>query len=227
MVYVRSHKFCCCLPVRFGVFVMSLAALLLGGLVAIAGWIQVKNLPQHPIAKDDEHALYIYAVMFSILALIGGFGFIGTLSKQRGLVSIFATMLAFHLGFSIATGIFAIYTLFKRNTDEALFNCINNSTDQTVVDSCHEGLKILKIIVVVGYCVTWLIELWGVLIVNSYVKQLKEEEMANVLGNGPVILPNAPMSHYDPNGPMSHYFPRPTTDTRSPSRAKRWATRLT
>jgi uncharacterized membrane-anchored protein YitT (DUF2179 family) len=68
-------------------------------------------------------------------------------------------MLVFHLGFCIATGIFVIYTLFKRNTDEALFNYINSSINQTVVDSCHEGLKILKIIVVVGHCVTWLIEL--------------------------------------------------------------------
>jgi len=203
MVYVRSHKFCCCLPVRFGVFVMSLVTLLLGGLVAVGGWLQVKALPQHPLANGDEKALYIYAVMFSLLALIGGFGFIGTISKQRGLVSLFGSLLAFHLGFSIATGIFAIYTLFKRNTDEALFNCINGSTDQTVVDSCHEGLKILKILVVVGYCVTWLIELWGCLIVNSYVKQLKEEEMANVTN------PNAPMAHYVPPPANGYAFTQP------------------
>jgi len=203
MVYVRSHKFCCCLPVRFGVFVMSLGALLLGGLVAVAGWIQVKNLPQHPLAQGDENALYIYSVMFSILALVGGFGFIGTLSKQRGLVSLFGSLLAFHLGVSIATGIFTIYTLFKRNTDEALANCINGSTDQTLIDSCHEGLKILKIVVVAGYVVTWLIELWGCLILNSYVKQLKEEEMANV------VVPNAPMSHYVPPPANGYAFTQP------------------
>ncbi|KAJ7254703.1 hypothetical protein B0H12DRAFT_1114907 [Mycena haematopus] len=206
MVYVRSHKFCCCLPVRFGVFVMSLAALLLGGLVAVAGWIQVKNLPQHPLSNDNKNALYIYSVMFSILALVGGFGFIGTLSKQRGLVSLFGSLLAIHLGFSVATGIFAIYTLFKTNSDEALTNCINGSDDQTLIDSCHEGLKILKIIVVVGYCVTWLVELWGCLIVSSYVTQLKEEEMANVIGS---VNPNAPMVHYVPPPANGYAFTQP------------------
>jgi hypothetical protein len=70
-------------------------------------------------------------------------------------------MLGFHLGLSIVTGIYTIYTLFKRNTDEALANCINGSDDQTVIDGCHEGLKILKILVVVAYCVSWLIELCG------------------------------------------------------------------
>jgi len=206
MVYVRSRKFCCCLPVRFGVFVMSLATLLLGGLVAVAAWIEVGKLHDHPLSKGDETALYIHAVMFSFLALVGGFGFFGAISKQTGLVSLFGTMLGFHLGLSIVTGIYTIYTLFKRNTDQALANCINGSDDQTVIDGCHEGLKILKILVVVAYCVSWLIELYGCIVVMSYVKQLREEEAASVAA---VRIPNAPLSHYDPNGPMSHYIPPP------------------
>ncbi|KAF7338727.1 hypothetical protein MSAN_02194900 [Mycena sanguinolenta] len=201
MAYVRSHKFCCCLPVRFGVFVMSLAALLFGGIVAVAGWIQVKNLPEHPLSDENKKALYIYSVMFSILALVGGFGFIGVLSKQRGLVSSFGSMLAIHLGFSIGTGIFAIYTLFKTNSDEALANCINGSDDQTVIDSCHDGLKILKIVVVAGFATAWLIELWGCLIVSSYVAQLKEEEMASIT--------SAPMVHYVPPPANGYAFTQP------------------
>ncbi|KAJ7705296.1 hypothetical protein B0H17DRAFT_1193001 [Mycena rosella] len=159
MGYVRSHKFCCILPVRFGVFVMSIAALLGGGLLAVAGWIQVKNLHERPLSKGDEKALYIYAIIFSVLTLVGGFGLFGTLSKKRSLVSLFGSMLGFHLGFSIATGAFSMFTLFKRNSDEALANCINGSTDQDVIDGCRDGLKVLKIVVVVAYVVTWLIEL--------------------------------------------------------------------
>jgi hypothetical protein len=97
----------------------------------------------------------------SILALVGAFGLFGAISKKTGLVSLFGSMLAFHLGFSIATGVFTIYTLFKRNSDEALANCVNGSTDQNVIDGCKEGLKILKIVIVVVYVVTWLVELCG------------------------------------------------------------------
>lgn len=44
MVYVRSRKFCCCLPVRFGVFVMALLGIFGGGAVSVVGWLQIKQL---------------------------------------------------------------------------------------------------------------------------------------------------------------------------------------
>ncbi|KAJ7472239.1 hypothetical protein B0H11DRAFT_2282809 [Mycena galericulata] len=199
MVYVRSRKFCCCLPVRFGVFVMSLAALLGGGLVAVAGWIEVKNLHDNPVSKQDEYALYIHAIMYSLLALIGAFGLYGTISKKIGLVSSFGSALAFHLGFSVVTGIYTIYTVFKRNSTAAMTNCVNGSTDQTVIDGCQNGLKIVKGLVIAIYVVTWIIELYGVIIINNYVRQLKEEELVQ----GTAVNPNA----YIPNAPMTSYAP--------------------
>lgn len=44
MVYVRSRKFCCCLPVRFGVFVIAILGIIGGGLVSVGGWLQIKRL---------------------------------------------------------------------------------------------------------------------------------------------------------------------------------------
>ncbi|KAJ7489462.1 hypothetical protein FB451DRAFT_1081087 [Mycena latifolia] len=204
MGYVRSHKFCCCLPVRFGVFVMSAAASLGGGLVAVASWIQVKNLHEHPVSKGDERALYINAIIFSILALVGAFGLFGTMSKKTSLVSLFGSMLGFHLGFSIATGVYAMFTLFKRNSDEALADCVNGSMDADTIDGCKNGLKLLKVLVVTAYVVTWLIELYGCIIVSSYVKQLKEEEAVR---DGMAATPNAPVTVYAP--PATYAFTQP------------------
>jgi hypothetical protein len=38
MTYVRSHTFCCCIPVRFGVFILSTLFSLGGGIIAVSGW---------------------------------------------------------------------------------------------------------------------------------------------------------------------------------------------
>jgi hypothetical protein len=90
---------------------------------------------------------------------VGGFGFISAISKQTRFVFLFRRLLASHLNFSFFTGIYTIYTLFKHISDMALANCSNRSSDQTIIDGCHERLKILKILVVVTYSVTWLMEL--------------------------------------------------------------------
>jgi|ERR1700728_3859252 hypothetical protein len=44
MVYVRTRTFCCCLPVRFGVFILTTFGVLVGGLLSVGGWLQVANL---------------------------------------------------------------------------------------------------------------------------------------------------------------------------------------
>ncbi|KAJ6575603.1 hypothetical protein DFH09DRAFT_915416 [Mycena vulgaris] len=183
MVYVRSRKFCCCLPVRFGVFVMSILAVLGGGLVAAAGWIQVKNLRIHPLSKTDEVSLYIVASMFSILALVGAFGLIGTIGKKAGLVSLFGGMLNIHLGFSVISGAFAIYSLFKQDANplinnDSLASCIHGSTDKHLIDTCKTASNVAKGLIVAAYVLSWLIELYGCIIVHNYVKQLDEERDA-------------------------------------------------
>lgn len=83
------------------------------------------------------------------------------------MISAFAIGLAVHLGFSIAAGIFSIYTMFARDSSGALDTCIKNATQgsnatQTPDDiskTCKKGLIILKAIVVTIYVLTWLIQL--------------------------------------------------------------------
>lgn len=76
MVYVRSQKFCCCLPVRFGVFVMTLAGTLFGGFVAVAAWIAFSKTHENPEAYDQDQKIgvIIQAVAYTLLALVSLFG---------------------------------------------------------------------------------------------------------------------------------------------------------
>jgi len=195
MGHVRSRKFCCCLPVRLGVFVLSFLITLGGGVVAVFSWMEVKNFHNDP--DVDKSTLYIHAAVSSTLTLVGGFGLIGCLAKQRALVAIFATMLAVHLGFSIATGIYAIYQLFKADDTAQISNCIINSDDESdAAARCANAVKILKIAVVTAYSLSWLIELWAVLVIRSYTQQLSDEEDANI------VQPTASMpSFYAPPAP--------------------------
>jgi hypothetical protein len=39
-IRVRSRTFCCCLPVRFGVFILTILGMAGGTLLAVVGWLQ-------------------------------------------------------------------------------------------------------------------------------------------------------------------------------------------
>jgi len=177
--YVRSHTFCCCLPVRFGVFLLSLLALGGGGFVAAISWIKISHLKQHPLGKIEEISLWVQASIFSFLALLAIFGFLGAIIKNRGMVSGFGTAIAVHLGFSIAAGIFTIYTMFARDSQEALDKCITKAGDDSdaTVQSCKKALILIKAVVVAVFVLMWLIQLYGYFVVERYVDQLDEERM--------------------------------------------------
>jgi len=177
--YVRSRTFCCCLPVRFGVFLLSLLALAGGTILAVYGWIKLSHLKEHPLAKIDEIALWIQSSLFSLLALLALFGFFGAMVKNRGMVSGFAIAIAIHLGFSIAAGCFSTYTMFARDSQAVLDSCIQKSKEDSdaAMQSCKSGLVLLKALIVVIYVLTWLIQLYAYFVVERYVDQLDEERL--------------------------------------------------
>jgi len=177
--YVRSRTFCCCLPVRFGVFLLSLLALAGGSILAIYGWVQLFHLKEHPLAKIDEISLWIQSSLFSLLAILAIFGFIGAMIKNRGMVSSFAIAIAIHLGFSIAAGCFSIYTMFARDSQAVLDSCLQKSNDDSdaAMESCKKGLVLIKALIVVIYVLTWIIQLYAYFVVERYVDQLDEERL--------------------------------------------------
>jgi len=207
--YVRSQKFCCCLPVRLGVFVMSLVAMVGGSFVAAIGWIQVAQFGTHPREKWEEIALWIHSSMFSLLALLAIMGFIGCLIKSRGMVSSFAIALALHFGFSLASGIFTLYTLFRQSPQESIDKCVNGSEDPEIIQSCGNSIGLMKGIMVAIYVLTWLIQIYAYFVVERYVDQLDDERMAK----NTVVIPRstAPqMTTYNgyPAAPYAFTSPR-------------------
>jgi len=176
MVYIRARKFCCCLPVRFGVFVMTVLGAIGGGLVCAVGWLQIAQMKQHPLSKLDEIALWIQTIMYTILAVVSLFGFFGACIKHRSFISLYFTMLAAHFVFSIVSGTYSLYTLFHNEGQAAIESCINGSDDELTKEFCGEGHALMKGIVVSIFVVIWLLELYGCIIVNNYMEQLAEEE---------------------------------------------------
>jgi len=172
MSYVRSRTFLCCLPVRFGVFVMVLFGLLGGILVSTVGIIQLKN---HQIGG---YAPILSVIMYLILAIVSLFGMVGTIMRRRRLVAVYWALLTAHLAFSILAGVFSLVTIYK-NAPANLNACINGSKSQSVIGNCQDAEKMAKGITTALYIIIWLGQIYGIVIVDRYCKQLADEEDAS------------------------------------------------
>jgi hypothetical protein len=88
------------------------------------------------------------------------FRLIGTFIKRRSFVSWYSTVMAWHLGFSIASGAFFIFTLFRKAGENEVDKCIaNNGGDSNKEEDCRRAFKLGRGIVIALYIVFWLFEL--------------------------------------------------------------------
>jgi len=182
MVYIRTRKFCCCLPVRFGVFIMTVFGTIVGGLVCIAGWLAVSHFNQStPLSHQDEIALYIQTIMYTLLAVVSAFGFIGAVIRSPTLVSLYSSLLIGHFVFNLIIGIFSIYSLFHQNASDLSTKCDDLAADDIGNQLCGNGMTVVKGLMIAFLVLIWLIQLYGIIIVSNYVDQLDEEAAAGYL----------------------------------------------
>ncbi|RDB26774.1 hypothetical protein Hypma_005290 [Hypsizygus marmoreus] len=180
MAYIRSRTFCCCIPVRFGVFILSLVGVIGSILCCAAGWVQVTRLRNNPVPPPtaDVVAIWLHSSLFTLLAILSLFGFIGCLIKSRNSVRAYSFGLILFLGLSIASGAYALHTLFTSDPLVVINSCINTPGANLTWDACKANIKVYKGISVTLYILMWLLMIYAYVIVDNYVEQLDDEMAA-------------------------------------------------
>jgi hypothetical protein len=170
-----------------------------GSFVAGVGILQLVGTSRGPIDQSDKIALWIQTIMYAILGVVGAFGFVGTLIRNLRMVSTFAFVLALHLGFSIASGVFSIYAMFTQDPRTAVSQCVGNAASQGVnvsATDCQNGITVMKGVMVGVYVLTWVVQLYAYFIVERYAEQIEDEELAEHARVVPRSLPeiSAPLN---------------------------------
>ncbi|KAJ7209567.1 hypothetical protein GGX14DRAFT_630782 [Mycena pura] len=164
-----TRTFCCCIPVRFGVIVIGLIGFAGGGIIAVGGAIQAER------SSGNKTAYLVQIAVYALLAILSLFGIIGAITKKRGFIRSYLSILIAHVLFSIASGVFSLYRFFQDAPDD-VNKCINNSTDTLAIKACQKGISVMKGVLIAVFVFVWLMEIWGCIIVNKYSKQLADEQ---------------------------------------------------
>jgi len=219
-----SKHFCCCLPVRFGVFILSLLTLLGSAGTAFVIWWLLENGPQHGLTLEGgvKTGLIIAGVVYIVFALISLSGFIGAIIRNRGLVKTYSVFLWVQLLLTLAMGVFFVIALTKDSLRSTLINtCIQRLTElqdstvnaasaarqtpEQIQASCSGIFNQSRVGFLVTFGISFLLNLYCCIVVHRYGAQLTEEQQfrgaSHAMGQT-YATKDAPQGYY-PHTPLS------------------------
>ncbi|KAK0495066.1 hypothetical protein EDD18DRAFT_292585 [Armillaria luteobubalina] len=184
---MRWHHFLCCLPLRLGVMIIAALTLLGSVLVAIGGWVNVKDILNRSLvlSKSHETMIWVTAGLYTFIVLISLFGLVGALIARVKLVAAFNGMQIGSFIASLVLGVIALIQLYSNKYDKQASTECTDSLEvdvgaEDVASVCHTALNISKAAITAIYAVIWLIQFYGVFIVHSYVQELKEKRYTSI-----------------------------------------------
>lgn len=159
---------------------MALLGITLGGLISIAGWIQVHNADSGKVnvAADQHAALWILSITYTWMTLVSVVGLVGSIGRFKSCITFYAYTVAVETLLIIAAGVYFLHTLFHQRGASDVKNCVGNTTgDIGDVKEwvCQKGFDVLRIVAVVIFVIVWIFQLVGIFIVFDYRGQLREE----------------------------------------------------
>jgi hypothetical protein len=94
--------------------------------------------------------------------------FIGAATRRRTLLNIYWMVLSAHLLFSIASGIFSIYSMFNEGvTSQLTEQCADAAVDDITNQFCGNGMTVVKGIIIAFFVISWLFQLCPYLLIFS------------------------------------------------------------
>ncbi|KAF5380443.1 hypothetical protein D9615_004473 [Tricholomella constricta] len=173
-LFCGGKTFCCCLPVRMGVIIMSLLGILFGGFFTIVLWFEVANTVD--MTSGERAGFVIAGLVESLLFIASILGFVGTIVRKQLFVQIYTYFIYVHFLLNIGVAGYLLYMVTHFSKNATVKACQETIQNQQAKDQCTGLLKVTRGIYVVVAAIVLLVELYGALIVTRYVNQVKNEK---------------------------------------------------
>jgi len=143
---------------------------LAGGVLVTAG-----SVIKAEDSVQSRTALVVAAAAYGLLSVFSLFGFVGAIIENRRCIVAFFFMHVLATLITVAAGIFTLVLVFE-HTDGEVSNCQLNAPNQAVANECPASINVAKWILLSFFAVSWLITVYGAIIIARYKDQLNEEE---------------------------------------------------
>ncbi|KAF9491080.1 hypothetical protein BDN71DRAFT_1453496 [Pleurotus eryngii] len=176
MVFIRSRNFLCCLPVRYGVFILTVLSILGGGTLAGFGYLIAISQTggDAPPDKAVEAAFYIQAVVFTAFTFVSVFGIVVVILRSKRLIRLYCQILYGMVIAAVGSGIYSIVVVFYADSN---VGCLTNIIDDNP-DDCKESAIIGGTNVGVILFV-WALASYACVIVPNYAEEIAVKDYLN------------------------------------------------
>lgn len=182
------RTFCCCIPVRLGVLVLSPVTAIAASLLAYTQLYLLLNY-QSQYDTFEKAIRGALAGITILIALASLFGLLGAIFARRTMVSFYSNMLWIGLIIFTVLGAIDIWQLF-RNKDQFATKCVNEtqlktedlqsffgvSFQGTRDEACRKFADVSAIVVAILFGILVLVLMWLIGIVTKYKHQLQERD---------------------------------------------------
>lgn len=186
------RTFCCCIPVRLGVLVLSPVTAVVAALLAYTQLF----LLIHQQARYDTFEKAIRGALVGItilLALSSLFGFVGSVIARRRMVSFYSNILWISLLIFTVLGAIDLWQLFshrnraaqsceakvQQSTQDLPQGFFGISFDASTDEACKKLADISAIVVAILFGILVLVLIWLIGIVTKYKHQLQQRDAAH------------------------------------------------
>ncbi|KAJ2918025.1 hypothetical protein MD484_g2409, partial [Candolleomyces efflorescens] len=167
-------KFCCCLPVRFGVIFMSGFGILVAGLLSIVLWFQVSSPAS--MTTGERAAWVIAGIVETILFLASILGFVGSIVRKQSFIQTYAYILYGHFFLNIGAAIYLGYVIIHFHGIATRVTCDETIIDEAAQADCRGFLRVTATVFIVIAAIVLLAELYGAIIVTRWLNHVQREK---------------------------------------------------
>ncbi|KAJ7940379.1 hypothetical protein B0H13DRAFT_8736 [Mycena leptocephala] len=170
MALFRCRKFLGCVPLRTGVWLLTLIAMIVSGPGSAGSWLEVFWMIHHPLPLLNKVTTLIQAGVFSVLFILSLLGFIAALSGKRGAVYIYSKFVFIHAALLLLSlGLTLFTTLRSDDSDpQAVEKCVNGSTSPIIFQFCNHKLSVVRILPIALLGAAILIQFCAWIVGTSY-----------------------------------------------------------
>ncbi|KAI9507447.1 hypothetical protein F5148DRAFT_981447 [Russula earlei] len=188
----QRPRFCCCLPVRICVVIMSLLGILVSGILSVVLWFEVSRAYPFPFLLDilngwvflgaealtskELRSFIGGAIVETLLFIISVVGLIGAIVRKLTFMTAYAIGLYIHFLINLIVAGYLLFVILHTTQTDTAALCQHALKNAQAQNQCASLFGAIRGVYAALATLVLVVELYGAIVATRYAYQLRREK---------------------------------------------------